>query len=86
MTVAKTSYLTAHLNDGSKLSITSPQQVPHERLADHVREAIAAGQVAVGLDGGLFVVPTGSVKYLQVHPAPEKLPGLVLQGARLSDQ
>jgi len=76
-------YLTAHLNDGSKISIVFEQQTGADVMAGRVREAIDAGQLAFEADGDLFIVPMTSIKYVQVHPAPEKMPNTVIRGARL---
>ena len=34
-------------------------------------------QLAIEIEGELFVIPMNNVKYLQVNPAPEKLPDTV---------
>ena len=80
-------FLTVHFTDGSKLSVTFPQQSDDfNQIASRVQKALDANQLAIEIDGELFVVPMNNVKYLQVNPAPEKLPESVIHsGALKSD-
>jgi hypothetical protein len=39
----------------------------------------------VEADGALVLIPFENVKYLQVYPAPKKLPGGVIRGASFKD-
>ncbi len=75
-------HLTIHFTDGSKLSLSFPQQV-HDpsRMASMIEKALEANQIAIDVSGELFVIPVHNVKYLQVHPTPEKLPDTVIRGA-----
>lgn len=73
-------FLTIHFIDGSKLSLTFPQQGDDfTQIASRVQRALDANQLAIEIDGELFVVPMNNVKYLQVNPAPEKLPDTVIR-------
>ena len=77
-------FLTVHFIDGSKISISFPQQIKDPAMmASKVQKALQANELAFEADGDLIVIPTANIKYLQVHPAPEKLPESVVQGARL---
>jgi len=77
-------FLTIHYNDGSKLSLTFPQQADDfSQIASRVQKALDANQLAIEVDGELFVIPMSNVKYLQVNPAPPKLPDTVIRNARL---
>ena len=77
-------FITIHFNDGSKLSASFPQQSGDpSTLASKVHKAIAASSIALECEGTLTVVPMTNVKYVEVHPAPEKLPDSVIAGARL---
>ena len=80
-------FLTIHFNDGSKLSATFPQQSDNfTQVASRVQKALDANQLAIEIDGELFVIPMNNVKYLQVNPAPEKLPDSVIRcGALKAD-
>lgn len=77
-------FLTIHFNDGSKMSMTFPQQVDsYNQMASRVQDALDANQLALEVEGELFVIPMSNVKYLQVNPAPEKLPNMVIRGGAI---
>jgi len=77
-------YLTIHFTDGSKLSVAFPKQSDDfHQMANRVQKALDANKLAVEIDGELFVIPMNNVKYLQVNPAPEKLPETVVRGGSL---
>jgi hypothetical protein len=77
-------FLTIHFNDGSKLAVTVPQQSDtFSQIASRVQKALDANQLAIEIDGELFVIPMNNVKYLQVNPAPEKLPDTVIRSGVL---
>ena len=77
-------FLTIHFIDGSNLSVTFPQQSENfSQIADRVQKALVANQLAIEVDGELFVIPMNNIKYLQVNPAPEKLPDTGIRGGAL---
>ena len=77
-------YLTIHFTDGSKLSVTFPKQgEDFHQMANRVQKALDANKLAIEIDGELFVVPMSNVKYLQVNPAPEKMPETIIRGGSL---
>jgi len=77
-------FVTIHFIDGSKLSATFPQQSDtFSQIASRVKKALDANQLAIEIDGELFVIPMNNVKYLQVNPAPEKLPDSVIRSGAL---
>jgi len=82
--MTKKRFLTVHFTDGSKLSMSFPQQTDDfSQIANRVQKALDANQLAIELDGELFVIPMNNIKYLQVNPAPEKLPDSVIRGGAL---
>ena len=82
--MAEARYMTIHFTDGSKMSVTFPKQTPDDfQMASRIQKALDANQLALEVDGEMFVVPMNGVKYLQVSPAPEKLPDSVIRGASL---
>ena len=85
--MASKRFLTIHFNDASKLSMTFPQQADDfSQIASRVQKALDANKLAIEVDGELFVIPMNNVKYLQVNPAPEKLPDTVIRcGALKAD-
>jgi hypothetical protein len=85
--MAKTRHMTIHFTDGSKLSVAFPTQSQDDVLmASKIQKALDANQLAIDVDGEMFVIPMNSVKYLQVTPAPEKLPDSVIRGATLKHE
>ena len=77
-------FLTIHFIDGSRLSVTFPQQSDDfSQIASRVQKALDANQLAIEIDGELFVIPMNNVKYLQVNPSPEKLPDTVIRSGAL---
>jgi hypothetical protein len=81
--MAERRYVTVHFTDGNKLTISFEQQVSTELVASKLREALEARQFSFEADGDLFVLPTSSIKYMQVSPAPARLPDSVVKGARI---
>ena len=77
-------FLTIHFTDGSKLSMTFPPQTgDFSQIASRVQKALDTNKLAIEVDGELFVIPMNNVKYLQVNPAPEKLPDTVIRSGAL---
>jgi hypothetical protein len=53
--------------------MTFPQQSDDfSQIASRVQKALDANQLAIKVDGELFVIPMNNIKYLQVNPAPRK--------------
>ncbi len=77
-------FLTIFFTDGSKLSVTFPQQGgdPHQ-IVSRVQKALDANQLSIEIEGELYVVPMSSIKYLQLSPSPEKMPEIVIRGGVL---
>ena len=48
-------------------------------------EALEARKLVIEAEGALIVIPFENVKYLQVYPAPKKLPAGVIRGASFKD-
>ena len=82
--MAEKRFLTIHFTDGTKMSVTFPKQVesPHQ-IVKKVKDALDASQLSIEMGGELFVIPMNSIKYLQMSPAPDKLPDTVIRGATL---
>jgi len=76
-----------HFMDGSKKLLEFPQQVADTdaSAAAKLKEALEAGKLVIEAEGALIVIPFDNVKYLQVHPAPKKLPAGVIRGASFKD-
>jgi len=77
-------YLTIHFTDGSKLSVTFPRQIEEfHQMAERIQKALDASKLTIEIDGELFVIPMNNVKYLQMTPAPEKMPETIIRGGSL---
>lgn len=73
--------MTLFYTDGTKTTFSFPQQVDMASMAGEVAKALDRDRVVIEAGGTLFLIPLGNVKYVQVTPAPEKLPGGVIRGA-----
>ena len=76
-----------HFSDGTKKVLEFPQQVADSdaNAAARIKEALDARHLTLEAEGALIVVPLENVKYLQVYPAPRKLPPGVIRGASFKD-
>jgi hypothetical protein len=76
-----------HFMDGSKKTLEFPQQLADgdATAVAKLKEALDAGKLVIEAEGALIVIPFDNVKYLQVHPAPKKLPAGVIRGASFRD-
>jgi hypothetical protein len=50
-----------------------------------IKDALDARHIVLEVEGALIVIPFDNVKYVQVHPAPKKLPPGVIKGASFKD-
>jgi hypothetical protein len=73
--------------DGTKKVLEFPQQVADSDVAAaaKLKEALEARHLVIQAEGALIVIPFESVKYLQIYPAPKKLPAGVIRGASFKD-
>ena len=73
--------------DGSRKLLEFPQQVADGDVAAAARlkEALDARHLIIEAEGALVVIPFENIKYLQLHPAPKKLPAGVIRGASFKD-
>lgn len=80
-------FLTIHFTDGSKMSMTFPQQAQDaHQMASKIQKSLDANQLAVEVEGELFMIPKNNIKYLQVSPTPEIMPDSVIRGAVLEPE
>ena len=79
--------LIIHFMDGSKKLLEFPQQVADSDVtaAAKLKEALEARHLVIEAEGALIVIPLANVKYLQLYPAPKKLPAGVIRGASFKD-
>lgn len=81
MTTQRT--MTIHFNDGANLSFEFPKQADRMAVTAKAEKLLSAPNLTVEADGTVILIPLTSVKYVQVFPAPEVLPGGVIKGATL---
>jgi hypothetical protein len=76
-----------HFTDGSRKTLEFPQQLADadSTAALRLKDALDARHLVLEAEGALIVIPFDNVKYLQVHPAPKKLPPGVIKGASFRD-
>jgi hypothetical protein len=78
--------LIIHFMDGSKKLLEFPPQLADgDAAAARLKEALEARHLVIEAEGALVVIPFENVKYLQVYPAPKKLPAGVIRGASFKD-
>ena len=73
--------------DGTKKVLEFPQQVADSDVAAaaKLKEALEARRLVIEAEGALVVIPFENIKYLQLYPAPKKLPAGVIRGASFTD-
>ena len=73
-----------HFADGTKMDVTFPKQTKFEdSVSVRLEKVLDKPALLVEADGALLVFPFSNIKYLQVYPAPPKLPDYVIKGASL---
>jgi hypothetical protein len=78
--------LVIHFMDGSSVKLEIPKQVKSDESIVPRLEKILERQVLMAeVDGALMLVPFNNVKYMQVYPAPERLPDYALREAKSGD-
>lgn len=70
--------------DGTQLKLTgSRPEEPYARLAGMLEKILAKESLAVEVEGRLMIIPVNNIKTMEVSPAPEKLPAVVIRNARM---
>ena len=68
--------LTIHFTDGSKMSMDFPKQTQNEAAAALKLEDVLKNRYMLfEAEGTLVLIPFENVKYLQLYPAPQSVPG-----------
>ena len=63
-------------NDGSKISLDFPKQSPNEAAAAmKFEDVLKKRYMLFEVDGALMMIPFENVRYVQIYPAPESVPG-----------
>ncbi|MNZ20225.1 hypothetical protein D3C78_372790 [compost metagenome] len=79
-------HLYVHFNDGQRMALRFPQQSddPGE-VARGIRKQMESTSISIEVDGDLLIIPRNSIKYLQISPAPMRLPETTVLGAEVID-
>ncbi|VAW66954.1 hypothetical protein MNBD_GAMMA09-1434 [hydrothermal vent metagenome] len=78
--------LTIYFNDGSKLLLDYPVQSENEYdIITKMKEVLENKFFLMEADGSMLYIPVDNIKYMQVYPAPEKLPAFTIRGASIID-
>lgn len=77
-------HLYLHFADGQRLALRFPQQSddPME-IARGIRKQLESPFLSIEVDGDLLMIPRESIKYLQISPAPMRMPETTVLGAEL---
>ena len=69
-------------NDGTQDRFRFPKQTDPTKLSGVVQKLLTSPMLSLELEGSLFVIPTTNIRSVEVIPAPEKVPDVVLRGVR----
>ena len=75
--------LVVHFMDGTTMKLEFPRQVKHDdSIVPRLEKILERQTLMAEVEGGLLMVPLNNVKYLQVYPAPARLPDYALREAK----
>jgi hypothetical protein len=79
--------ITIFFNDGSKVSMDFPRQSPNEAAAMlKLDDVLKKRYMLFEADGTLMMIPFENVRYVQMYPAPDSMPGhTYIKGASVAD-
>ena len=80
-----TVYGTIYFMDKTKMTLRWPRQAGNDpiEIATTIKKALESDKIMAEVDGRLVIIPVRNVKYIEVSPAPQKLPKGVLLGAEI---
>ncbi|MCX5905508.1 MAG: hypothetical protein NTV89_19025 [Proteobacteria bacterium] len=80
-----TVYGTIYFMDKTKLTLRWPRQAGNDpiEIASTVKKALESDRIMAEVEGRLLIIPVRNVKYIEISPAPPKLPKGVLLGAEI---
>jgi hypothetical protein len=82
--MSKDVHAVIHFMDGTKMTFGWPRQSGDTTaMLTRVRKALEMDKLAVEVQGDLFVILIRNVKYVQLTPAPAKLPAEVIKGGEV---
>ncbi len=83
MEKSNTGILKIHYTDGSEMQVEYVRKEEVSNIATRIEKAIESNEVLIELEDRLLVVPLNNLKYIEVVPAPPKLPKFTIRHARL---
>jgi hypothetical protein len=80
-----TVYGTIFFMDKTKLTLRWPRQAGNDpiEIASTIKKALESDRIMAEVEGSLLIIPVRNIKYIEVSPAPPKLPKGVLLGAEV---
>jgi hypothetical protein len=80
-----TVYGTIYFMDKTKLTLRWPRQAGNDpiEIASTIKKALEADRIMAEVEGRLLIIPVRNIKYIEISPAPPKLPKGVLLGAEV---
>ena len=78
--------VTIHFNDGSKLALDFPKQSPNDAAATlKLDDVLKKRYMLFEAESTFLMIPFENVRYVQLYPAPEKVPGhTYIKGASIT--
>ena len=71
-------------NDGSEQRLAfEPRDINPNLQEVRLEKVLSSGQLIIGLDDRLQIIPLSSVKLVEILPKPDVLPTLAVKGAQL---
>lgn len=80
-----TLYGTIFFMDKTKLTLRWPRQAGNDpiEIAAMVKKTLESDRIMAEVEGSLLIIPVRNIKYIEVSPAPPRLPKGVLLGAEV---
>jgi hypothetical protein len=80
-----TVYGTIYFMDKTKMTLRWPRQAGNDpiEIAATIKKALESEKILAEVEGRLVIIPVRNVKYIEISPAPQKLPKGVLLGAEI---
>jgi hypothetical protein len=82
--MSETVVLTINFKDGTKKSFSFPRLASDTTsVVTKIDKFLDSKNVVLGLEDELIIIPTSSIKYIQISPKPLKLPSMAIPNASI---
>ncbi len=82
--MSETVILNSHFNDGTKKTFSFPRVAKDTTsIGTKIDKFLDSPNVILELNQELVIIPTSSIKYIQVSPKPLKLPSTAIPNASI---